>query len=430
MNLIRKIVVMLRRKHFYHKSQHWSREEIDAYQDKKLIEIVQHAGKHVPYYRELFKSIGLNPETFRGRIDIEKIPLLDKETLRTRYKEFIAENASKYGIVWHKTSGSTGTPLNMALDQYSVANKWAATARAYKWIGYNLGNKIFFIKGLADNRKKDYCNKLTDNSINFHSSSMSVENCKSVHKILMSKKPKYYSGYARSMLLFAQILKTEGLQVPKPKSILCFGETVTPDLRNKLESAYSTQVFDFYGHTENAVLICESPEHNRYLIEDYFYPELIDEKENVTNKNRGELVGTSFYNYTMPLIRYKTRDIITLATEKTLENINFKPITDIEGRKDDYIITPDGRTLFLAEGAISYAQGIISAQYIQEQADALIINLVVDQTFDNKYFDDIKVGLEARFGKEMAFEFRIVDQLEQSRAGKTPFIINRLKKQK
>lgn len=428
MNILKKINLKLSRKRFYSKSQYWTREEINAHQDKKLIEIVQHAAEHVPYYRDLFKNIDFDPKTFRGRQDIEKIPLLDKETLRTRYKEFIADNASKYGIIWHKTSGSTGTPLNMALDNYSIANKWAATARAYNWTGYNLGNKIFYIKGLADDRKKDYCFRLKENSLNFHSSSMSVENCRKVHKLLMSQKPQYYSGYARSILLFAQILKQEGLKLPNPKAILCFGETVTSDMRQKLELTYNAQVFDFYGHTENAVLVCESPLHNKYLVEDYFYPELIDEKGIVTLEKRGELVGTSFYNYAMPLIRYKTRDYITLATKKAEENINFKTVHEIEGRKDDYITTPDGRTLFLAEGAINYAQGIVTAQYIQEQPDTLIINLVTDSTFETKYFDDIKVGLVARFGKDMNFEFRVVDQLEQSRAGKTPFIINRLKK--
>ena len=72
---------ILRRYLFYQKSQHWNRQQVLDYQNAKLKEIVVYAGKYVPYYRELFREIGLDTSTFRGIEDLQKIPLLDKEKI-------------------------------------------------------------------------------------------------------------------------------------------------------------------------------------------------------------------------------------------------------------------------------------------------------------------------------------------------------------
>ncbi len=428
MKALDKIILSVKRRSFYLKSQFWTREQITEYHEKKLIEIVRHSGKNVPYYRQLFKRIDLNPQTFKGLEDITKIPLLDKDILRTRYKDFIADNAGRYGMIWKKTSGSTGTPLNILLDYPSVANKWAATARAYQWTGYRLGNLIFYIKGIDDNiKREEYCYKILDNSIVLNSNRLSEKNCIKIGKILLKSRPSYYSGYARSLLLFSQILKESQLPIHKPKAILCFGETLTPHIRKKLEENYQAPVFDFYSHAENTVMICETNKHNRYIMEDYFYPEIVDEEGNITDDRCGELVGTSFYNYSMPLIRYRTSDIISILKARPGADREFIQVNEIEGRKDDYIRTPDGRYIFIAEGPITFTNGVVTSQYIQDAIDHLTVNLIIDRDFQESYFNDILTGLKLRFGDEMHVDFMIVEELEKKSSGKIPFIINRLK---
>lgn len=74
------------------KSQNWLKDQIIEYQNNKLKEIITYSGKYVPYYRNLFKEIGLDPREFKGIEDMDKIPLLDKETLFTRTDEFISDN--------------------------------------------------------------------------------------------------------------------------------------------------------------------------------------------------------------------------------------------------------------------------------------------------------------------------------------------------
>ena len=160
---------------FYQRSQHWSRQRLEDHQNAKLKEVVKYAGKHVPYYRKLFKEIGLDVESFRGLEDIEKIPLLDKEQLRTRADEFIADGATQKRHEWVKTSGSTGTPLKILVSEQGRANMTAAMFRAMWWAGYRPYRKRFLIKGLSETKSTDYGFDRLRNTVFLYSSRMTKE---------------------------------------------------------------------------------------------------------------------------------------------------------------------------------------------------------------------------------------------------------------
>jgi len=170
-------------------------------------------------------------------------------------------------------------------------------------------------------------------------------------------------------------------------------------------------------------MICERPDYKKYLMEDYFYPEIVTTEGNQAEDGYGELVGTSFYNYAMPLIRYRTRDNVRMADK---EDCSFREVLEIEGRMDDFIEMPDGRKIYFAEGALGYAEGIIMAQYIQEKPGELVVSLLVDDQFNPASFIEIERGLRKRIGDSLKVRFQVVDELEKKQSGKVPFIINRI----
>ncbi len=410
---------------FYTRSINWSKERLNEYQNKKLVEIVQYAGKHVPYYRNLFKEIGLDTKNFKGIEDIELIPLLDKDTLRTRSKEFISDVSSHYKVSINTTSGSTGTPLNLHIDNVSSSHKYGAFATAYIWSGYKIGGLRFVIKGFSESKSEPYGYDLLRNMIFLNSSKMTRENCLGVLKLLNKKKINIYEGYARSFIDFYQYIEESGVKIIPPKGLICYGETVTSTMREFIEKSYKTNLYDFYSHAENSVMICQASDCNLYFMESYFYPELINSDGSQSESGFGELVGTSFNNYAMPLIRYKTRDYIKMCPNQS--DSTFRRVESIEGRMDDHILLPDGRKIYFAEGAINYATGVIAAQYIQEDRESLIVNLITDSSFDERSYTGIQAGLEKRIGDSLKLVFRRVNELEKKKSGKAPFIINRIK---
>jgi phenylacetate-CoA ligase len=89
-----------------------------------------------------------------------------------------------------------------------------------------------------------------------------------------------------------------------------------PATKAKIEAAFGARAFDLPGLTEIAAwgFECEAGGGLTHIHEDYVYPEVLDEQGRpVAPGETGELVFTSLYRKAMPLIRYRTRDVVKLA---------------------------------------------------------------------------------------------------------------------
>ena len=410
---------------FYKKSQYWDRETIENYQFRKVREMLLHAGSNVPYYRDLFKSAGFNPQKFQSLKDLEQVPLLDKEIIRKNPEQLLADHKATIHGYWKYTTGSTGTPLRLFLDRDCHINKYAATLRAYHWAGYSPGKRAFLLVE-NENLKKAFGYRLLSNSIYFDTSSVTRDNVQAFYGLLNRFRPNYYIGYGRAFLNFYKHLVDLGLTVPSPISLVHYGENLPENDKKKLETIYRTRVYNFYSHREDTVLASEPEPGKKYLMEDFFYPEILDETNQIIEEGTGELIGTGFYNYTMPLIRYKTTDILTVKKYAEANDHKFTQVEKIVGRVNDKVLTPGGREFYFVGQPIFEIPGIISAQHIQESRTGLKVNLLTDDDFDPGSIEQIKKNYLEYLGEQMTFDVQIVNKLEERGTGKRPVIISRL----
>ena len=410
---------------FYMKSQYWDRETIERYQLQCVQNILLHAGSNVPYYRDLFRSVRFDPKKFKSLKDLEQLPLLDKESIRKDPGQFIADHRSSIHGYWKQTTGSMGTPLKLFLDRNCHINKYAATLRAYHWAGYSPGKKAFLLveqKGL----NKDFGYRLTSNSIFLNTISVNRENVLKFYRLLNRFQPRYYIGYGRAFLLFYKYLYELKLDIPRPKCIVHYGENLLENDRIKLEAVYRTTIYDFYSHREDTVIGADPEPGRKYLMEDFFYPEILDNANQVIEDGTGELIGTGFYNYTMPLIRYKTTDILTIKKYAEANRHKFTQVEKIQGRVNDRIITPGGREFYFMGDPLFEIPGIIASQFIQHKIDRISVKLLTDDDFNLASIEPIKKNFKAYVDQQIEFDVEIVDKFEQRGRGKRPVIISRL----
>jgi len=414
---------VLQRYRFYQKSQFWTKKQIETYQDEKLKKLIQHARKHVPYYRSLFKKIELDIDNFSGRKDLVHIPFLDKETVRSNKEQLVSDNAEKFGITWDSTSGSTGTPLHFILDNSVQANKIAALLRSYNWAGYRLGKRTFSIQSYYF-PNTDYKFNPFYNILRFDSNRLSRESALRVIDKINKLKPKFFMGFPFDLLMLATFAQDAGIEIYPPQSIVAYGETLSDEKRNLLEKFYKCKVYNFFSMHECGAMISECAHGNLHLIEDFAYHEIIEEE------GLSKLVGTSLYNFSMPLIRYKTNDIVVPETETTTCKCgrNFRIVKKILGKQCDYIETPDGRILgAVMSHSIDNAQGVICSQLIQNSLRHIDVKLIVDSSYDENSQQKLEQGLRKRLGTEIELKFMQVSQLEKlEKSGKTPFIISKI----
>ena len=67
-----------------------SRETIDANQQQRLSKLLSEAEAHVPYYREMFRKLGIQSRDVRDLKDFAALPVLTKDIIRERIDDLVA----------------------------------------------------------------------------------------------------------------------------------------------------------------------------------------------------------------------------------------------------------------------------------------------------------------------------------------------------
>ena len=111
-------------------------------------------------------------------------------------------------------------------------------------------------------------------------------------------------------------------QFPHMKTVFLASEMVYDYQREIIERVFEAYLCEHYGLRELVALffICEKGQ--RHVIPEYSYVEFITEDGRdalATNARIAEVVGTGFYEYAFPLIRYQTNDLVELGENTPCE---------------------------------------------------------------------------------------------------------------
>ena len=203
-------------------------------------------------------------------------------------------------------------------------------------------------------------------------------------------------GYASSVYILALLLEDSGLRLKYVRAAhVAFRKSSSPmERENRAGNGYPRKSALWHGGEGQHVfsmrsLRCLSREHG------YGVTEFIDDGGN------RQVVGTGFLNYTMPFIRYQMNDYATLNPDgPECACGRGLPLTvlDFEGRRDDVLVTPDGR---LVPGGNFYVMtyeipGIEMFQIIQHEPGRVEIKLVTSKSFTDENLQRVKEGMFKR----------------------------------
>src|SRR5579871_1368528 len=120
------------------------RERLDAITDRLLTESLQAAVRRVPRYRPLGKK--LRPGNIRSVL-AEYFPIIEKSDLIERQREFYPQGAARPWTIVGRTSGTSGTPLQVFRSLPSVLWENAIVERHFRWSGYRPGMRRAYLRG-------------------------------------------------------------------------------------------------------------------------------------------------------------------------------------------------------------------------------------------------------------------------------------------
>ena len=117
--------------------QYLEREQLRTIQFTKLKALLHHSYKTVPFYRDRYKQVGIEPNDIRSLEDIKLLPILQKDEIRNEHKRFLSEEP-RTPVFKVSTSGSTGIPMEFYISQSAAATANICRIRALEWWGIKL----------------------------------------------------------------------------------------------------------------------------------------------------------------------------------------------------------------------------------------------------------------------------------------------------
>lgn len=411
----------------------YSFKDWEEYQNAQLTKIIE-AGLNTPFYQSSFQNAGLQLREVSAYTldDLQKLPLLEKQSLRLQPDAFISKNANKHRLHSYSTSGTTGTPIDIMMSTFThQAVSAAYEARCRRWAGVNYKMSRAMIGGRlvvprADSKPPFWRYNLAERQLYMSAFHISPKNVPQYVHALNHYKPEYLVGYASSHYFLARMILDQGLEVHQPKAVLTSSEKLTPEMRQIIQLAYRSNVFDGYSGVEACCLASECEHHRLHLSPDVGIVELLDEDgQQVGPGQQGEIVATGLLNVDQPLIRYRTGDLAVWSETPCPCGRNLPVIEELVGRLEDKIIGPDGRETVRFHGIFIGLPHIVEGQIIQETLQDFRIKLVVTKEFSELDRETIRSRFLERIGR-INLVFELVDHIERTDRGKYRALISNM----
>jgi phenylacetate-CoA ligase len=310
----------------------------------RLRETVARLKANVPFYRERFRDIDLEPEDIRSLEDLEHLPFTTKDDLRDNYPYGLFAVPLEEVVRVHASSGTTGKPTVVGYTAEDI-DLWAecmarsigcagGTPHDILQVSYGYG---LFTGGLGLHfgGERMGCTVIPMSSGNTERQLMMMRD---LGTTILACTPSYaltIADTARDLGISADELKL--------KSGIFGAEPWSEGSRKAVEEMLGLSAHDIYGLSEvlgpGVSNECEA-KNGLHVFDDHFIPEIIDPAtgKRLPDGEPGELVFTCITKRCLPLIRYRTRDVSTLTHEICSCGRTHPRMGRIRGRTDDMLI--------------------------------------------------------------------------------------------
>jgi phenylacetate-CoA ligase len=373
-----------------------SPEAIRRLQEQKLRFIVEHAFRHVPFYRELYRAAGIDPSSIRTMKDLALLPMVTrKDYLDRPLAEVMARGVSPEECLSCSSSGSSGSPLTaywLPADRAVMNLGWK---RAYLASGMGWRDRVAAFSGRQQGGRRGHWHERLGFFPRREISSR-MEPPRWV-EILRAWRPQVISGSVMTLRLLAEYLRDQQITDVRPRLLFNSSELIGESSRRLLAQVFACPVIDFYGSEEAGCIAWECPACSGYhLAEDMLIVELLKDGRPARPGEDGDVVITNLHSRAMPFIRYRQGDVVKIAHDHPQCGIRFPLISLVEGRNEDFLVLKSGQRLPPPPfyHCLDPVPGVKRWRILQETAGSMRLELVVGRDFSHE--DRLRISRDLR----------------------------------
>jgi phenylacetate-CoA ligase len=331
------------------KASYWSametmsRDELEGLQARRLRALVAYLEVHSPFYKKKFLASGLSARDIRSADDVVKLPFTSKQDIVGAGQApghieggFLCVEPAEI-LRWHRTSGTTGKPVKIPdtmadWDSYGEVSAEALYAMGLREedvvvVAFGYGPFIAFWGYIAGVEK-------------IGATFIPAGNMDTLGRIELAKEfgATVFMSTPSYAIHVGETADSKGIKLNEYTSVRMVvhtGESTTPLMKRQIEELWGAKQMDRFGSTETGGFAFQCP-HARtiyHIQEGYVMAEILDpvDGHRVEAGEEGELVLTPLFRKGMPLVRFKTENLVKLSNRTLCEcGRNYKSLEETD----------------------------------------------------------------------------------------------------
>ena len=359
--------------------ERWSPQQWQCWQQERLTGLLHRASTEVPFYRECWRD-----RTTGHAARLADWPILEKESLRTNPRAFVADGCDPRGMFHDHTSGTTGKSVDLWQTRQTVRFWYALfEARCRLWYGVSRHDRWGMLGGqlvvpVTRRRPPFWVWNAGLNQLYLSAYHLAPDLVPHYCDALRSHRVTYLLGYTSALHALATGILESGRKVPQMKVVITNAEPVFDYQRQTISEAFGCPVRETYGMTELVAAASECEAGRLHVWPEVGTIEILDGDKPAANGEAGDLVCTGLLNVDMPLVRYRVGDrgVTACSSEPCPCGRTLPVLGSTEGRLDDVLYTQDGRAIGRLDPIFKSKLPVREAQIVQERLDRIRVRYV------------------------------------------------------
>lgn len=401
-----------------------SEEQLFEIQRNRLFERVEWARRSVPRYLDTPPPSTAKDPQQAIRETLDSVAPFERSEYVKAPLHFVGRDRPRSKLIKNSTSGTTGTALDLWHTREALAEEYAIVWRMYRSQGIGLfdprltfgGNVVipFDVDEPPFWRVNHYGHQTLFSSYHMKPENMGIY-VTEIHKM----KARWVQGYPSSLYLMARALLDSGRPLPRGRlaGVFTSSERLLAHQRDVIGAAFNAPVVNRYGMSEFAASMTSCAEGRLHVDMEFCIVE-VEPLETDDGAVRGSLVVTGLAPDAIPFFRYRVGEVGTLCATPCPCGRPGATFYDVEGRQDDFVMTPDGRLVGRLDHIFKGHTEIAEAQILQSDQHSIRVLVVPRLDYDESSERRLLAAIRERLGREIDVSIERVKQIPRESNGK------------
>jgi phenylacetate-CoA ligase len=401
--------------------------ELAALTKRRLHATLQRAIEVLPYYARVRRDF--SPDESE-QVLRECFPVIAKATL-------LANRATLYpngGVhkLWDalgRTSGTTGTPLTIFRSPRSVLYENEFLKRHWRWGGFRAGMKRATLRGdlvvpITRSEPPYWFYNRYNNQLLLSSRHLTDRCAGAIIDKLAEYRPDMLQAYPSTAYTLSGYLARRNVRLRVPV-VFSASEPLYPHQRQAILEWLGCKILDMYGMAERVAFATQCEHGSLHVNPDYSYVEIVDEEGRPT-RDHGFVVGTTFHNEAMPLVRYRLSDRTRWKPGRCACARAFPMIEEVAGKYEDRITGSNGAAVSASVLTFAFKglDNIRRSQVAQVGQAHWEIRLVPEAGFGDAERRRLVDNIHRLVDPGVKVDVVLKDELSGTAAGKFRWVVN------